>query len=78
MIGDAEARNKEQEELEYLRNELYHEEHEAELRRREQEAEQKRLEDRAEMLRAYEEQMAMKEERQRRSGRRSSACATCC
>lgn len=65
MVGAAESRNKEAEELEYLRNELYSEEHEAELRRREQAAEQKRLEDRAEMLRAYEEQMMMKEERQR-------------
>lgn len=65
MIGDAEKRNKEQEEMEYLRNELYHEEHEALLRKKEQEAAQKQLEDRAEMLRAYEDQMRMKEERQR-------------
>merc|ERR1719160_561719 len=61
MIGEQEAKSKQQEELDYLRNELYQEEHEAQLRQREQEAEQKRIQDRAEMLRAYEQQMAMKE-----------------
>merc|ERR1719207_417014 len=65
MVGDMEAKSKEKEEMEYLRNELYHEEHEAELRRREQEKEEKRNQDRADMLRAYEHQMAMKVEKQR-------------
>merc|ERR1719424_1719781 len=61
MVGEMEAKSKEAEELEYLRNELYHEEHEAELRQREQEKKEKRNQDRAEMLRAYESQMKMKE-----------------
>merc|ERR1719443_1510479 len=54
MVGDMEAKSKEKEEMEYLRNELYHEENE-----------EKRNQDRADMLRAYEHQMAMKVEKQR-------------
>merc|ERR1712205_251218 len=65
MVGEMEAKSKEAEELEYLRNELYHEEHEAELREKERLAEEKRNQDRAEMLRAYEQQMAAKEEKMR-------------
>jgi len=65
MVGEMEAKSKEAEELEYLRNELYHEEHEAELREKERKAEEKRNQDRAEMLRAYEQQMAAKEEKMR-------------
>merc|ERR1719238_225378 len=42
MVGEMEAKSKEAEELEYLRNELYHEEHEAELREKERLAEEKR------------------------------------
>merc|ERR1719198_2891072 len=65
MIGEQEAKSKQQEELDYLRNELYQEEYEAQLRQREKEAEMKRIADRAEMLRAYEHQMALKEEKMR-------------
>jgi len=65
MIGEQEAKSKQQEELDYLRNELYQEEYEAQIRQREKEAEMKRIADRAEMLRAYEHQMALKEEKMR-------------
>jgi len=65
MVGGMEAKQKEKEEMEYLRNELYHEEHEAELVAKEKAKEQKMEMDRADMLRAYEQQMAMKEEKQR-------------
>jgi len=63
MLGVAEERNRAAEELEYLRNELYQEELEAEHQRREELAMRKKLEDRVEMLRAYEYQMQLKEEK---------------
>lgn len=65
MIGKAEAANKEKEELEQLRNDLHFQELEAEHRRREELQVRKKLEDRVEMMRAYEHQMHLKEERKR-------------
>jgi len=47
-------KNKEKEELEFLRNELHEEEHEAEARRREELQQRKKLEDKEEMRRASE------------------------
>merc|ERR1719238_439182 len=75
MVGDMEKKSKEKEEMEYLRNELYHEEHEAEVRRKEKQKEEKRLADRADMLAAYESQMARRCGG-RRSRRRRSAWRT--
>merc|ERR1719390_3332 len=63
MIGKAEAANKEKEELEQLRNDLHFQELEAEHRRREELQVRKKLEDRVEMMRAYESQMKLKEEK---------------
>lgn len=63
MLGKAEEKNRAAEELEYLRNELYQEELEAEHQRREELGMRKKLEDRAEMLAAYEHQMQLKEEK---------------
>merc|ERR1711988_1162673 len=65
MIGKQMAANKEAEELEQLRNDLHFQELEAEHRRREELQVRKRLEDRVEMMRAYEHQMQLKEEKKR-------------
>jgi len=61
IVAQAEMKNKEKEELENLRNELHHEEHEAEARRREELQQRKKLEDREEMKRASVMQMEMQE-----------------
>eukprot|EP00392_Amoebophrya_sp_AT5.2_P002116 g2121.t1 len=66
IAATAEARNKEAEEFEYLKNELYAEELEAQQRRKEELGMRKKLEDRAEMLKAYEDQLALKESRRLR------------
>merc|ERR550514_1901734 len=63
MIGKQMAANKEAEELEQLRNDLHFQELEAEHRRREELQVRKKLEDRVEMMRAYESQMRLKEEK---------------
>lgn len=63
MLGQAEAANREKEELERLRNDLYLEQHELDARRREELTCRKRLEDREEMKNAYVFQMQMKEEK---------------
>merc|ERR1712139_322223 len=63
MIGKQTAANKEAEELEQLRNDLHFQELEAENRRREELQVRKKLEDRVEMMRAYETQMQLKEEK---------------
>merc|ERR1712139_645279 len=60
LMGKA---NKEKEELEQLRNDLHFQELEAEHRRREELQVRKKLEDRVEMMRAYESQMRLKEEK---------------
>jgi len=60
LMGKA---NKEKEELEQLRNDLHFQELEAEHRRREELQVRKKLEDRVEMMRAYESQMKLKEEK---------------
>merc|ERR1711881_245735 len=65
MIGKQLAANKEAEELEQLRNDLHFQELEAEHRRREELQVRKKLEDRVEMMRAYEQQMQLKEEKKR-------------
>jgi len=61
----AEAKNKEKEELEQLRNDLHAETAEAEVRRKEELQMRKKLEDREEMKNAYLYQMKMKEDRRR-------------
>merc|ERR1712137_998195 len=61
----AEAKNKEKEELEQLRNDLHAETAEAEIRRKEELQMRKKLEDREEMKNAYLYQMKIKEERRR-------------
>mmetsp|Transcript_9882 Transcript_9882/g.20974 ORF Transcript_9882/g.20974 Transcript_9882/m.20974 type:complete len:480 (-) Transcript_9882:195-1634(-) len=61
QLGKMEARNKEAQELENLRNDLHLEELEAESRRREEMQMRKKLEDREEMKQAYMFQMEMKE-----------------
>merc|ERR1712066_735346 len=61
QLGKMEARNKEAQELENLRNDLHLEELEAESRRREEMQMRKKLEDREEMKQAYMFQMQMKE-----------------
>lgn len=61
IVAAAEHANKEKDELEMLRNELHHEEHEAEARRREELQQRKKLEDREEMKRASIMQMQMQE-----------------
>merc|ERR1719421_2639964 len=63
QIGKMMAANKEAEELEQLRNDLHFQELEAEHRRREELQVRKKLEDRVEMMRAYESQMKLKEEK---------------
>jgi len=63
MIGKMEAKNKEAQELELLRNDLHLEELEAEARRREEIQVRKKLEDREDMKNAYLFQMRMKEEK---------------
>jgi len=63
QIGKMMAANKEAEELEQLRNDLHFQELEAEHRRREELQVRKKLEDRVEMMRAYESQMQLKEEK---------------
>merc|ERR1712110_363358 len=65
----AEAKNKEKEELENLRNDLHLETAEAENRRREELQMRKKLEDREEMKNAYLYQMKMKEEHKREANR---------
>ncbi|CAD7928972.1 unnamed protein product [Amoebophrya sp. A120] len=69
IVATAEARNKEAEEFEFLKNELYAEELEAQQRRKEELGMRKKLEDRAEMLKAYEDQLRLKEERRVREER---------
>ncbi|CAD7924840.1 unnamed protein product [Amoebophrya sp. A25] len=66
IVATAEARNKEAEEFEYLKNELYAEELEAQERRKEELGMRKKLEDRAEMLKAYNDQLALKEAKRQR------------
>jgi len=61
MLGGMEARNKEKEELEHLRNELHGEELEASARRLEEMKMRKKLEDKEEMKNAYVFQMRAKE-----------------
>jgi hypothetical protein len=63
IVGAAEKKNKEKEELELLRNELHHEEHEAEARRREELQQRKKLEDREEMKAACQMQMDLQEKK---------------
>ncbi|CAE7887466.1 MNS1 [Symbiodinium sp. KB8] len=63
MLGQMEAKNKEAEELELLRNDLHLEELEAESRRREEMQMRKKLEDKEEMKNAYLVQMRAKEEK---------------
>jgi len=63
IMKQAEMKNKEKEEMEMLRNELHHEEHEAEARRREELQQRKKLEDREEMKAACEVQMMMQEKK---------------
>jgi len=63
MLGKMEARSKEKEELELLRNDLHLEELEAESRRREELKMRKVLEDKEEMKNAYLFQMRAKEEK---------------
>eukprot|EP00746_Dinoflagellata_sp_MGD_P160457 gnl/MRDRNA2_/MRDRNA2_87225_c0_seq1.p1 gnl/MRDRNA2_/MRDRNA2_87225_c0~~gnl/MRDRNA2_/MRDRNA2_87225_c0_seq1.p1 ORF type:complete len:477 (+),score=182.65 gnl/MRDRNA2_/MRDRNA2_87225_c0_seq1:138-1568(+) len=65
MIGKQMAANKEAEELDQLRNDLHFQELEAEHRRREELQVRKKLEDRVEMMRAYESQMQLKEEKKK-------------
>merc|ERR1719482_1323374 len=65
MISKQMAANKEAEELEQLRNDLHFQELEAEHRRREELQVRKKLEDRVEMMRAYETQMQLKEEKKK-------------
>merc|ERR1712224_230724 len=62
MIKQAEGKNKEKEELERLRNDLYLEQHEAEHRRLEEIKTRKRMEDKEEMANAYKYQMKCTEE----------------
>mmetsp|Transcript_17979 Transcript_17979/g.41974 ORF Transcript_17979/g.41974 Transcript_17979/m.41974 type:complete len:489 (-) Transcript_17979:128-1594(-) len=59
-------RNKEREELEQLRNDLYQEEWEAMMQKREEVAMRKKLEDREDMRQAFVLQMKMKEEKRER------------
>lgn len=61
MVASATERDKEAEEMEYLRNELYHEELEEQQRRLQELAMRKKMEDRAEMAMACEQQLQMKE-----------------
>mmetsp|Transcript_62161 Transcript_62161/g.116292 ORF Transcript_62161/g.116292 Transcript_62161/m.116292 type:complete len:479 (-) Transcript_62161:340-1776(-) len=67
MLGQMEAKNKEAEELELLRNDLHLEELEAESRRREEMQMRKKLEDKEEMKNAYLVQMRAKEEKMLRA-----------
>jgi len=63
MLGQMEARSKEKEELEQLRNDLHLEELEEESRRREEMQMRKKLEDKEEMAQAYKFQMQLKAEK---------------
>jgi len=63
IVAAAEKGNKEKEELENLRNDLHHEEHEHEARRREELQQRKKLEDREEMKMASIVQMEMQEKK---------------
>jgi len=63
MIGQMQAKSKEKDELEQLRNDLHFEELEEESRRREEMQARKRLEDKEDMKNAYMYQMKMKEEK---------------
>merc|ERR1719465_193603 len=65
QLGKQMAANKEAEELDQLRNDLHFQELEAEHRRREELQVRKKLEDRVEMMRAYESQMQLKEEKKK-------------
>lgn len=67
MLGKMEAKNKEAEELELLRNELHFEELEAQARRLDEMRMRKKLEDREEMKNAYLLQMRAKEEKMLRA-----------
>ncbi|CAJ1332650.1 unnamed protein product [Effrenium voratum] len=67
MLGQMEAKNKEAEELELLRNDLHLEELEAEARRREEMRMRKKLEDKEEMRNAYLFQMRAKEDKMLRA-----------
>ncbi|CAK9104800.1 unnamed protein product [Durusdinium trenchii] len=67
MLGKMEAKNKEAEELEILRNELHFEELQAEARRLDEMRMRKKLEDREEMKNAYLVQMRRKEEKMMRA-----------
>mmetsp|Transcript_26336 Transcript_26336/g.60768 ORF Transcript_26336/g.60768 Transcript_26336/m.60768 type:complete len:484 (-) Transcript_26336:104-1555(-) len=66
VFSEISNRNKEREELERLRNDLYQEEWEAEMQRRAEQAMRKKLEDREDMRQAFLLQMKMKEEKQAR------------
>lgn len=57
MIGAQEAKNKQAEELNYLRNELHHEEHEHKAREKERKKKEKNDQDRDDMKAAYSMQM---------------------
>jgi len=67
MLGKMEAKNKEAEELEILRNELHFQELEAERRRLDEMRMRKKLEDREEMKNAYLIQMRAKEDKMHRA-----------
>lgn len=64
IIERTAAKNKAAEELEYLRNELNHEEHEHKAREIEKKKAQKRLDDRDDMKKAYAMQMAEAKKKQ--------------
>jgi len=66
MLGLAEAKNKEAEELDFYRNELHFEAEMARLKARELAEQQKKANDRLEMMEAFEEQMRIKEETRQR------------
>lgn len=65
IIERAEAKNKEAEELEMLRNELHLEEHEHKARKREEQKQQKRDDDKEEMKKAYVMQMEQQEKKRK-------------
>lgn len=63
MLGVQEAKNKEAEELELLRNELHQEEHEHKARERERQKKEKRENDKEDMKKAYAMQMEQQEKK---------------
>merc|ERR1719229_126495 len=65
MLGVMEAKNKQAEELELLRNDMHQEELEAAVRRREDGQRKKLMEDREDMKQAYIQQMDMKDAKNR-------------